>query len=42
MAARSDEPDFNVEYFQVLEDGMGLHAYGELPLMWEENRARRV
>jgi hypothetical protein len=25
MAARSDEPDVNVEYFQVLEDGDGLH-----------------
>lgn len=33
MATRSDEPDVNVEYFQVLEDGKGLHTYGELPLM---------
>ena len=33
MAARSDEPDVNVEYFQVLEDGKGLHSYSELPLM---------
>jgi hypothetical protein len=33
MADRTDEPDVNVEYFQVLEDGKGLHTYGDLPLM---------
>ncbi len=33
MASRTDEPDVNVEYFQVLEGGKGLHTYGDLPLM---------
>jgi hypothetical protein len=33
MAAKSDESDVTVEYFQVLEDGKGLHSYSELPLM---------
>jgi hypothetical protein len=33
MTAKTDEPNVNPEYFQVLEDGKSLHTYGELPLM---------
>jgi hypothetical protein len=33
MAAKTDEPNVTVEYFQVLEDGKSLNTYGELSLM---------
>jgi hypothetical protein len=33
VTAKTDEPNVNVEYFQVLEDGESLHTSGELPLM---------
>jgi hypothetical protein len=33
MTAKTDERNFSIEYFQVLEDGKSLHSYAELPLM---------